>query len=100
MITQNLEENTKEIDRIIGNVATFSDSLVVADVAGSIREAQAILAEINILIAGINQGQGTMGKLIQDDSLYLELQYSADALNKLLEDIKANPKRYVKFSLF
>jgi len=52
------------------------------------------------LVASINQGQGTMGMLMQDDSLYLELQHSADALNKLLEDIKANPKRYVKFSLF
>ncbi len=100
MITQNLERNTREIDKIIGNVATFSDSLAVADVAGSMREAKAALAEINLLVAGINQGQGTMGMLMKDDSLYLELQYSADALNKLLEDIKANPKRYVKFSLF
>jgi len=100
MITQNLEHNTREIDRIINNIASFSDSLAVADVAGSIREAKIALAEINLLIAGINQGQGTMGKLMQNDSLYLGLQHSSEALNNLLEDIKANPKRYVKFSLF
>ncbi|HPE43395.1 MAG TPA: MlaD family protein [Bacteroidales bacterium] len=100
MITQNLEHNTREIDRIINNVASFSDSLAVADVAGSIREAKIALAEINLLIASINQGQGTMGKLMQNDSLYLGLQHSSEALNNLLEDIKANPKRYVKFSLF
>ncbi|HOI33323.1 MAG TPA: MCE family protein, partial [Bacteroidales bacterium] len=100
MITQNLEHNTREIDRIINNVASFSDSLAVADVAGSIREAKIALAEINLLIAGINQGQGTIGQLMQNDSLYLGLQHSSEALNKLLEDIKANPKRYVKFSLF
>jgi phospholipid/cholesterol/gamma-HCH transport system substrate-binding protein len=100
MITQNLEENTKEIDRIIGNVATFSDSLAVTDIAGSVRQAEAALQQMNQMLSSINEGKGTMGKLMYDDSLYLQLQYSADALNKLLEDIKENPKKYVKFSVF
>lgn len=100
MITQNLEENTSQIDRIIDNVAVFSDSLAVTDIAGTVRQAEAALAEVNSMMRSVNAGQGTLGKLMSNDSLYNELQHSADALNKLLEDIKANPKRYVKFSLF
>ncbi len=100
MITQNLEENTSQIDRIIDNVAVFSDSLAVTDIPGTMRQAEAALAEVNMMMRSVNAGQGTLGKLMSNDSLYIELQNSADALNKLLEDIKANPKRYVKFSLF
>lgn len=100
MITQNLEENSTQIDRIIDNVAVFSDSLAVTDISGTVRQAEAALAEVNSMMRSVNAGQGTLGKLMSNDSLYNELQHSADALNKLLEDIKANPKRYVKFSLF
>lgn len=100
MITQNLEENSNEINRIIDNVADFSDSLAVTDISGAVRQAQAALAEMNSMMKKMNAGQGTMGKLLSNDSLYIELVNTADALNKLLEDIKENPKRYVKFSLF
>ena len=48
----------------------------------------------------INRGEGTMGMLINNDSLYVALEKSATDLDKLLIDLKANPKRYVQISLF
>jgi phospholipid/cholesterol/gamma-HCH transport system substrate-binding protein len=48
----------------------------------------------------INKGEGTMGMLINNDSLYNSLERSAADLDKLLIDLKQNPKRYVHFSMF
>jgi phospholipid/cholesterol/gamma-HCH transport system substrate-binding protein len=48
----------------------------------------------------INSGQGSLGLLLNDDKLYKEAQKAATDLNLLLEDIKANPKRYLKVSVF
>ena len=48
----------------------------------------------------INRGEGSLGMLVNDDSLYIELEKSSRELNLLLEDIRMNPKKYVKFSVF
>ena len=48
----------------------------------------------------INKGEGTMGMLVNNDSLYRRLTKSSEDLDKLLIDMKENPKRYVHFSLF
>jgi phospholipid/cholesterol/gamma-HCH transport system substrate-binding protein len=48
----------------------------------------------------VDQGQGTLGKLVNDDKLYTEMSASIRSLKALIEDIKANPKRYFKVGLF
>ena len=45
-------------------------------------------------------GEGTMGKLMKDSTLYNRLNNTTDAATQLLEDLKKNPKRYVHFSVF
>lgn len=100
LITRNLEQNNGEISRMIGNMAALSDSLASADIASVVRHADASIQELNKLMTAINEGQGTIGQLMHNDSLYFELEKSAEELNKLLEDVRLNPKRYVKFSLF
>jgi len=99
-ITKNFEQNGDDFNRIVKNMATFSDSLSVVDVASSMRKAESSLEQLSLMLEKVNSGEGTMGKLMEDDSLYIELQKSAADLNKLLEDIRLNPKRYVKFSVF
>lgn len=56
--------------------------------------------KLNIAITGINNGEGSLGKLTKDEELYKNLNQSAKNLNKLIEDIKANPKRYLNISVF
>jgi phospholipid/cholesterol/gamma-HCH transport system substrate-binding protein len=48
----------------------------------------------------MNNGKGTAGQLMTNDTLYTNLSNSLESLNLLLEDMKANPKRYVHFSIF
>lgn len=48
------------------------------------------------LISDIKKGKGTLGKLATDDSLYHELTSTLNAIRELAQDIKDNPKRYLK----
>lgn len=100
LITRNLESNSTDFNRIVGNMAVFSDSLAASDLPGTIRRADSTLNQLSIMLAGLNDGQGSLGMLLHNDTLYIELERTAAEMNKLLEDIRLNPKRYVKFSVF
>jgi phospholipid/cholesterol/gamma-HCH transport system substrate-binding protein len=95
-----LEQNTGKIDNIIGNFSTLSDSLAKSNLKSAIEEADKTLAELNKLVAQINSGQGTLGKLVKNDSLYNNLNKASDDLDKLMKDLRINPERYIHFSVF
>jgi ribosomal protein uS13 len=99
-ITANLRDNNDEISTIFRNFAILSDSLASADIPQTFREAQEVIENLKIISDKLNRGEGTMGQLITNDTLYLNLQQSTENLNKLIEDIRLNPKKYVKFSVF
>lgn len=99
-ITQNLESNGKRIDNIIGNLNSISDSLAKAELKSAVNNADKSLKELNKLLSGINSGQGTLGKLAKNDSLYNNLNKSSTDLDKLLKDLRYNPERYIHFSVF
>ena len=56
--------------------------------------------QLNNVISGIQKGEGSLGKLTKDEQLYQNLNSAAENLNKLVEDLRENPKRYVNFSVF
>ncbi len=95
-----LNQNTGHINNVISNLDNITDSLAAADIKGLVDKINSSLNDINNITAQIQSGQGTAGKVLYNDSLYRELNKSAEELNKLLKDIRENPKRYVKFSLF
>jgi phospholipid/cholesterol/gamma-HCH transport system substrate-binding protein len=99
-VTLNLSKNEEKINTAISNFSSLSDSLSKARLGSAINNADKTLKELNELLAKINQGQGTMGKLAKNDSLYNNLNKSAENLDKLLKDLRMNPKRYVHFSVF
>ncbi len=99
-ITTNLDKNGKKIDNIIGNLSNLSDSLAKAELKSAINNADKSLKELNTLLAGINQGKGTLGKLAKNDTLYYNLNKSSEDLDKLLRDLRYNPQRYIHFSVF
>lgn len=95
-----LEKNTGKIDHIIGNFSNLTDSLSKSELKSAISEADKTLSELNKLMTQINAGQGTFGKLIKNDSLYNNLNQSTEDLDKLLNDLRINPERYIHFSVF
>lgn len=99
-ITNTLEKNNEQINNIFYNLATLSDSLVASDIPQTVREAHTAMLNLREISEKLNRGEGTMGQLLTNDSLYIQLEQSTESLNKLLEDLRLNPKRYVRFSLF
>jgi phospholipid/cholesterol/gamma-HCH transport system substrate-binding protein len=107
MIIDNIESFTNEMNNNKENITgtlqhlnTLSDSLAKIDYRNTFDKIDNTMAELKDMLNKINSGEGSMGKLMVNDSLYMELNKSANELNKLLKDIRENPKRYVKFSLF
>ncbi|MCC6816403.1 MAG: MCE family protein [Saprospiraceae bacterium] len=113
-LSSTLSSNAKSIDQSLKNLETITSQLKNAD-AGKLvqnstetlksiektsQEATKSLKEIQQLISQINNGNGTLSKLIKDPTLYKNLELSTQSLEKLLTDLKANPGRYVHFSVF
>jgi phospholipid/cholesterol/gamma-HCH transport system substrate-binding protein len=98
--TSVLDKNKGEIDRLVGNLATFSDSLAAADIASTINNANRTFAELAIAMEQINSGKGTVGKLLHNDTIFNNLATATANLDSLFVDIKARPSRYVHVSLF
>jgi phospholipid/cholesterol/gamma-HCH transport system substrate-binding protein len=99
-ITSTLSKNEQKISNILANTSSLSDSLAKANLKEAVNNADKSLKELNVLLAGINHGQGTLGKLAKNDSLYNNLNKSAEDLDKLLADLRLNPGRYVHISVF
>ena len=99
-ISTNLKNNNKQISNILENFSNISDSIDQANIKETILNANKTLAEFSEISKKINSGEGTIGMLINNDSLYNNLNYLAADLDSLVIDLNENPKRYVHFSLF
>ncbi len=86
------------IDSTFNNLASFSKDLKNSDLNGTIGALKTALAESTTLLEDINKGNGSLGKLMKDEELYLSLNEASINLNNLLIDVQNNPKRYVSFS--
>jgi phospholipid/cholesterol/gamma-HCH transport system substrate-binding protein len=98
--TQMLAENSGKLTSTFSSLENIADTLAAADIYSSVNNLKSGLEKVSALMGNLNNGQGTAGKLITNDSLYTNLSNSLESLNLLLLDMKANPKRYVHFSLF
>lgn len=100
MITRNLNNNSQEINRVLDNLASLSDTIARSNISGIIRNIDTTVASLSVVMGKIENGEGTLGMLINDDQLYKDIQKAASELNLLIEDIRLNPKRYVRVSVF
>jgi phospholipid/cholesterol/gamma-HCH transport system substrate-binding protein len=99
-ITENFRENEKNISNILTNFSAISDTLAKSNIAKTITNVNNVLAQVDAITAKINNGEGSIGLLVNDNKLYENLNKSAAQLNALIEDMKLNPYRYVNFSVF
>lgn len=88
------------IDTIASDLRVISGSLKHVDVEDIIMSVDSTLQNLKQFTDKINDPNGTLGLLTSNGALYNELTNTVSSANKLLIDLKANPKRYVHFSLF
>jgi phospholipid/cholesterol/gamma-HCH transport system substrate-binding protein len=100
LITNNFKENNERISLIFNNLESVSDQAAKANFTQTIDKANLAVADFQALIDGINKGNGSIGKLLNDDNLYTNLQDASKSLDDLIIDLKENPSRYVHFSVF
>lgn len=94
-----LIQTQRHIDRVALNLGEITDTLKRAQVNKLVNNANKAVEEMQRTVAKLNSNEGSMGKLMNDDALYQNMTRSTEALNMLLRDIQAYPKRYVQFSL-
>ncbi|RZJ67289.1 MAG: MCE family protein [Flavobacterium sp.] len=102
-----LDNNKGKIDNVVTNFEKVSSDfnkistdLEKAELDKAVESLKATLKKVDNLMATIDSGQGTMGKLVKDDALYDNLAKTSRELELLLQDVRLNPTRYVNVSLF
>ena len=102
-----LDTNKDKISSTISNLevtsenfSKFSDSLARIETGKMVKDLEQISTRFNVILDGLEKGEGSMGKLLKDENLYNNLEGASKQLELLLQDMKLNPKRYVHFSVF
>ena len=98
---------TPNIDKIIDNALDISTDL--SEISKTINQSELDLIisnfkifsnDLALILEKINDSNGTFSKLIENDTLFQNLNNASKSIDLLLEDIRLNPKRYIHFSIF
>ncbi len=102
-----LKSNKLNIDKIIDNALDISTDL--SEISKTINQSELDLIinnfkifsnDLALILEKINDSNGTISKLIENDTLFQNLNNASKSIDLLLEDIRLNPKRYIHFSIF
>ena len=99
-ITRNFENTNKSVSNIMTNLSAVSDSLAAANLKNTIEKANITLTQTSEILTKINSGKGSLGQLVNNESLYLSLHRTIQDLDSLIVDLNNHPKRYVHLSIF
>lgn len=99
-ISENLNNNNQKLSNIFTNLDRITDDVAKSNVKETMAKLQQSISQLNNVLGGIERGEGSVGQLVKNDSLYSNLESSTRNLSLLLEDLRLNPKRYVQVSVF
>lgn len=99
-LSTSLVETEKELKPLLGKANSVMDSLRVVSLSQAVNRANATLASLQGTLADVQAGKGSAGKLLKDEAFYRNVNSTMQSLDRLLADLRQNPKRYVHFSLF
>jgi phospholipid/cholesterol/gamma-HCH transport system substrate-binding protein len=99
-VTDNLKTSSEHITTITANFDKVSNDIAAGNLKQTLDNANKAVADLQSLMSKINTNNGTLGLLMNDRQVYDNLNNATNNLNALFIDLKANPKRYVSFSLF
>ena len=103
-LTASLNRSAGNVEELTGS-ESLTETLSAADTAmvrlSRTSEAlEATAASLNTILARMERGEGTLGRLSTSDSLYVSMNSAAESLRLLLEDIRERPGRYIKLEVF
>ena len=98
--TGKLDNTFTNLDKTAGNLSKLTDSLAQLETGKLVTDLQNVVDKMDKIVAGVDNGEGSIGKLLKDDKLYQNLEGASRQLEQLLQDVKLNPKRYVHISVF
>jgi len=99
LIAKNQDSLTSVIsnfNNLSKNLATLSEDLKDVEISKTVSNLDETLSKVNTLLAQLDKGEGSLGKLLNDDELYNNLEGASKELEELLEDVKLHPKRYFR----
>lgn len=99
-LAASLVETEKQLKPILTKADNFADSLQGLQLKQTLASVNKTVDNLQSILASINKGQGSLGKLTSDEALYRNINSTTTSLEKLLTDLREHPKRYVHFSLF
>jgi phospholipid/cholesterol/gamma-HCH transport system substrate-binding protein len=103
LVTSNektLNATLNNLNEVTGNLSQLTDSLNQMPLMATVKNFEVTSEQLKVIIGRLEEGEGSMGQLLNDKTLYDNLVNSSNALDALLTDLKAHPKRYVHFSIF
>jgi phospholipid/cholesterol/gamma-HCH transport system substrate-binding protein len=99
-ISSSLNKNKKHISKTFSNISEITDSLKRSNIKNTLMHLEQTLSSTDSILQKIKRGEGSAGLLINNDSLYHNLNKTTKDLDLLIKDIKENPKRYINVSVF
>lgn len=100
LMSKDIPQLTNKLNIIGDNFVVISNSLKEIDYKATFQKIDATLSNVKTITEKLNNKDNTVGLLLNDPNLYNNLNETTANAASLLEDLKANPKRYVHFSLF
>jgi len=99
-VSSNLKNSTANLTGITANFNKVSSDIANSNIKQTLDNANKAMAELQATMSKINNNKGSLGLLLNDDKLYNNLADVTRSMDSLFVDLKANPKRYVHFSVF
>lgn len=105
-LVQSLNEAARSVSSTTSSTAPALESAAMradsalAAVNRNLEVIEEATGDLRAILARVERGEGTLGRLSHDDSLYVNLNAAASSLQLLLDDIRENPGRYISLSIF
>lgn len=97
---QKLDHTFSNLEEITNNFSKFSEELAKIEVEALVNDLETMLGGFQAIITDMENGKGSIGKLLKDEELYNNLEGASKQLEELLQDVKLHPKRYIHLSVF
>ena len=99
-ITSNFANNNEKINNVMSNLDKTTSKFATLNLNKTLDTLDRAVNELKGIISKFDNNNGTIGKLLNDPTMYKNLASSGNKLNLLLDDIRINPKRYISISVF